>query len=306
MDRNFVINAKRFIALVAVSFGLMGCQSTTTPVDADQPVLSVPFIGPMQHDFRRELKIAQVNQALTNPDISIEQRAVLHHQRGALYDSVGLSTLARLDFNYALKLKPDFGQVYNYIGIYYTLNAQYEDAYESFDAVIELLPEHEYVYLNRGIALYYGDRPDLAENDLKQFLALDPSDPYRALWVYLATVDIDPALAQAELVQHAQDLDQSRWSYQLVQFFMGEIDEFQLLFNMQNDLTTPTEYHERLCEAYFYLAKMALINNKPLEAEDYFLLSRATNVYEFVEYKYSELELRKLYSKQQEVETQSQ
>ena len=123
-------------------------------------------------------------------------------------------------------------------------------------------------------------------------------------WVYLATVDLDPSRAKTELAQHAQQLDKSRWSYQLVQFFMNEIDEFELMFNMQNDLVSPTEYYERLCEAYFYLAKIALIENKPLKAEDYFLLSRATNVHEFVEYKYSELELRKLYRIQQESEVQ--
>lgn len=290
---------KRLLATLAIGASLVGCQATNDVEQGDHPVVNVPFAGSLQHDFRKELEIARINQALNSPEITTEQRAALHHKRGALYDSVGLSTLARLDFNYALKLKPDFAEVYNFTGIYYTLAMQYEQAYESFDAVIELLPEHQYAYLNRGIALYYGSRPDLAERDLKKFLNADDSDSYRAVWVYLATREVDATRALTELQQHAEKLDKSRWSYQLVQYFLGELSERDLLLNVQKDLTSHREYLERLCEAYFYLAKDAVADNKPLKAEDYFNLAMATNVYEFVEYKYARLELRLLYSDEQ-------
>ena len=39
---------------------------------------------------------------------------------------------------------------------------QYEQAYEFFDSALELNEQHEYAYLNRGIALY-ADRPLLAQ-----------------------------------------------------------------------------------------------------------------------------------------------
>lgn len=107
-----------------------------------------------------------------------------------------------------------------------------------------------------------------------------------------------------ELKQHAEQLDQSRWSYQLVQYFLGDLTERDLLLNVQKDLTSHREYLERLCEAYFYLAKDAVEENKPLKAEDYFNLAMATNVYEFVEYKYAKLELRMLYSDEQVTNTQ--
>lgn len=290
---------KRLFATLAIGASLVGCQATNETEVADHPVVNVPFAGPLQHDFRKELEIARISQALNNVDINTEQRAGLHHKRGALYDSVGLSTLARLDFNYALRLKPDFAEVYNFTGIYHTLSMQYDQAYESFDAVIELLPDHQYAYLNRGIALYYGSRPDLAEHDLKKFLAADTSDSYRAVWVYLATRKVDAERAYNELKQHASVLDKTRWSYQLVQYFLGEMTERDLLLNVQKDLSSHREYLERLCEAYFYLAKDAVADNKPLKAEDYFNLAMATNVYEFVEYKYARLELRLLYSDDQ-------
>lgn len=290
------------MATLALGIGLSGCQTTeqTTPVEVkDGPVVNVPFAGPLNHDFRKELEIARISQAMTSADITNEQRASLHHKRGALYDSVGLPTLARLDFNFALKLKPDFAEVYNFTGIYYTLNMQYERAYESFDAVLELSPEHQYAFLNRGIALYYGSRPDLAEGDLKQFLAVDPTDAYRAVWVYLAAREVDELRAKTELREHAKQLDKSKWSYQLVEYFLAELSERDLILNVQKDLTSHKEYLERLCEMYFYLAKDAMANKMPLKAEDYFNLAMGTNVYEFVEYKYAQLELRLLYSDEQ-------
>ena len=37
--------------------------------------------------------------------------AQLYYDRGVLFDSLGLSTLARIDFNRAVKLKPDLAEV---------------------------------------------------------------------------------------------------------------------------------------------------------------------------------------------------
>ena len=36
-------------------------------------------------------------------------------------------------------------------------------------AVLELDEDHQYAYLNRGIALYYGGRPELSSQDLEHF-----------------------------------------------------------------------------------------------------------------------------------------
>ncbi|MFP3454587.1 tetratricopeptide repeat protein, partial [Bacillus sp. SIMBA_154] len=70
--------------------------------------------------------------------MSTEQQAKLYYDRGVLFDSLGMTTLSRMDFNRAVKLKPDLAEVYNFLGIQHTLMRQYEKAYEYFDSAIEL------------------------------------------------------------------------------------------------------------------------------------------------------------------------
>ncbi len=114
---------------------------------------------PLAINFKSEIAIARLSEVINRVKITDDQKAQLHYDRGVLYDSVGLRSLARLDFSHALQLKPDLIDAYNFLGIHFTQLKEFSQAYEKFDSVLELAPEHEYVHLNRGIALYYGDRP---------------------------------------------------------------------------------------------------------------------------------------------------
>jgi len=155
----------KHLALTAVAiFSLSACQTTSQPESV--PIVNVPFTAPLAPDFRNEITIARYSELLNRADLSADQQAKLYYDRGVLFDSLGMSTLARIDFNRAIKLKPDLAEVYNFLGIHHTLMQQYEQAYEFFDSALELNEQHEYAYLNRGIALYYGDRPSLAQDDL--------------------------------------------------------------------------------------------------------------------------------------------
>ena len=168
---------------------------------------------------------------------------------------------------------------------------QYTKAYEMFDNVLELDGEHEYAYLNRGIALYYGARPQLAVTDLRSFLDFAPDDPYRVLWLYLAQRDIDVEAALSQLNTSKQALDPQNWAYNLVALYAGDIDEETLLNGISQGVESQQELSQRLCEAYFYLAKLHQAKGEETLATDYFRLALSTNVYEFVEYKYARLEL---------------
>ncbi|MEC8225358.1 MAG: lipoprotein NlpI, partial [Pseudomonadota bacterium] len=198
----------KHLALTAVAiFSLSACQTTSQPESV--PIVNVPFTAPLAPDFRNEITIARYSELLNRADLSAEQQAKLYYDRGVLFDSLGMSTLARIDFNRAIKLKPDLAEVYNFLGIHHTLMQQYEQAYEFFDSALELNEQHEYAYLNRGIALYYGDRPSLAQDDLQQFLNRSPSDPYRVLWLYLAQSEADKAQALVDLKANSQGVDES-------------------------------------------------------------------------------------------------
>ena len=128
------------IAVMSLLTGmLMGC--SLAPKNSDRPIIDVAFSTPLATDFRSEIAIARYSELLYRTNLTDEQKAQLFYDRGVLFDSLGLSTLARIDFNRTLALKPDLPEVYNFLGIHHTLLQQYDKAYEMFDAVAELKPQ---------------------------------------------------------------------------------------------------------------------------------------------------------------------
>jgi lipoprotein NlpI len=243
---------------------------------------------------RSQLAIARYSHILNNTDLKDEQRAQLLHQRGTLYDSVGLSGLAQYDFNQAIRLKPDLAEAYNSIGVHYTQQMNFIQAYEAFDATLDISPDMEFAFLNRGIALYYGGRPDLAVRDFSEFYNKNSSDPYRALWNYLAASEIDKPQAMLELAQQRESLDEKNWATQLVDLYLEKITEHELLNSLVSGVTSQQQLTDRLCEAYFYLGKYHAARGNKGIASNYFKLALSTNVFEYVEYRYARLELNLL------------
>ena len=249
---------------------------------------------PLAVSYRTELAIARLTEILYRAELSEEQSAQLYYDRGVMYDSVGLRSLARLDFLRALRLKPDMADAYNFVGIHHTVSGDFDSAYEAFDSALELAPEHEFAYLNRGIALYYAGKTELAVGDFERFLALKPTDAYRVIWLYLAQNELSAEQAQQQLQQRAQILDQAEWSTNIVRFLAGEMTESALLDSVMQDLSGPQLLAERLCEVYFYLAKWHESKQQPEQALEYYKKVLATNVFEFVEHRYARLEMARL------------
>lgn len=271
--------------LALVGLMLAGCSAPK----AVTPTLVLPV--PMQVSYESELGIARLGQMINAPGLTPEQRAELFFQRGVVFDRVGLRAMARLDFNRALRERPDFADAYNLNGVYLTQNQEFDEAYEAFDSALDLAPDYRYANLNRGIALYYGGRPGLAARDLRVFLEEDPSDPYRLLWWYLAREKVDPESAREELEAHLLRHGTDEWAWDIVNVYLGRISDEQLLNRIAEESQDNQQLAEMLCEAYFYLAKQAQRNGQPEQAEVYFKLALATNIYDFVEHRYSLLEL---------------
>ncbi len=246
---------------------------------------------PLAINFKSEIAIARLTEVINRAKITDEQRAQLFYDRGVLYDSVGLRSLARFDFSHALKLKPNLIDAYNFLGIHYTQLQEFSQAYEKFDSALELAPEHEYAYLNRGIALYYGSRPELASIDFQAFHQKQQDDPYRLLWLYLTEYEVDPLAAKYSLKQRAALVDDRIWAKQVINLYIGKLTQTQFVKNLSLNVHSNKELTERLCEAYFYLGKYNQILGESTSAANYFKLALSTNVYEFVEHRYAKLEL---------------
>ncbi|BAJ03254.1 lipoprotein NlpI [Shewanella violacea] len=284
--------------LAGMSIFLTGCVSTQPGAE-----LAKVMVEPVMPDYKLEITLAKLNEILSSADLTQEQRARFHYDRGVIYDSVGLRILSRIDFHQALKLQPNLADAYNFIGIYYTQEGEFEGAYEAFDAVLELSPEYDYAFLNRGIALYYGGRNELAIADMQSFYSLDPQDGYRALWLYLAQSALDPQQAKANLDMSRAQLAPDTWSSVLVDYYLGKKSRQEVFSAAKLGLSHRNEYAERLCEAYFYLAKIDQEQGQYSDAANYFRLALATNIYDFVEHRYARIELAKLNMLMQQEQT---
>src|SRR5690606_13621331 len=147
-------------------------------------------VAPQTPDSRYQLEIAKLNEILARQlELEDESYAELLYRRGSLYDAVGLLTLARIDMNHAIEYNPRLAGAYYHLAIQYTAIGEFDYANELYDGVLELEPEHEYARLSRGINAYYDGGIKYAVDDLQGHMQLQPSDPYRTLWLYFAEVE---------------------------------------------------------------------------------------------------------------------
>jgi lipoprotein NlpI len=282
---------KHLSIIFLISAFLFGCANNNGSMQGHRQMGNLLLAEPAPMNQRSQLAIARYSHILANTELEDEQKAQLLHQRGTLYDSVGLSGLAQYDFNQAIRLKPDLAEAYNSMGVHYTQQMDFIQAYEAFDATLDINPEMEFAFLNRGIALYYGGRPDLAVHDFGAFYNKNASDPYRALWSYLASSEIDKPQALIELSKQRKNLDVDNWATQLVDLYLGETTESELLGELIRGVTSQQQLTDRLCEAYFYLGKYHSARGNTGIASNYFKLALSTNVFEYVEHRYARLEL---------------
>lgn len=243
---------------------------------------------------RIQMVIARYTHILYKADLETAERAELLFQRGNAYDAIGLKSLAVIDYNEAVRLKPDLAEAHNSIGVHHIQTGNFLQAYESFDATLEINPDYNFALLNRGVALYYGGRSSLAVSDTKAFWDLEKSDPYRVLWLYITESKNDPIAALEALRERKVYVTDDTWAKVLIEFYLDELNEAQVIARLLEDVSSQSELNNRLCEAYFYIGKYHLARGNDLIARNYFKLSLSTNVHEFVEHKYSRVELSNL------------
>ncbi len=270
--------------VVATALTLAGCSNSNW---RKNEVLAVP----LQPTLQQEVILARMEQILASRAITDDERAQLLYERGVLYDSLGLRALARNDFSQALAIRPDMPEVFNYLGIYLTQAGSFDAAYEAFDSVLELDPTYNYAHLNRGIALYYGGRYKLAQDDLLAFYQDDPNDPFRSLWLYLDEREMDADKAKVALQQRYDKAAKDQWGWNIVEFYLDDISEKTLMERLKADATDNTSLAEHLSETNFYLGKYYLSLGEKDDAEALFKLTVANNVHNFVEHRYALLEL---------------
>lgn len=274
---------------IAMAVMLAGC-STSTYSSWEQPLIAVP----LQPTIQQQIQLARIDQLLGRSDLNDETRSQIYYERGLLHDGIGLRDLARLDFNQSLSLYPAQPDIFNILGVYFTQSAHFDAAYEAFDSALELDISHPFAQRNRGIALYYGGRFDLAKQDLLAHYQQDPNDPYRAIWLYMVELESEPDKAKQNLQNRFDRAEREDWGWNIAGMLLDGQSEQQLLDSIVKDSETNEQMAERLTESYFYMAKRYQHNNRYAEAVQLYKLALAGNVYEFVEHRFASLELNRL------------
>ncbi len=285
-------------ASLCIAIALTGCANTSQ--QSDQKWVYPPMAVPLQPSTQQEVQIARLSQLLQRSDLSDEVRAKMYYERGNFYDSVGLRDLARLDFNQSLQLNPAQPDIFNLMGVYFTQVGEFDAAYEAFDSTLELAPDNTYAERNRAIALYYGGRIGLALEDMTKHYQEMPSDPFRALWLYIIEAELNPEQAKANLEQHYQRDRSEEWGWVLVAIMLRDISDEQALKVIMDGTRENYRLAERLTETYFYLAKRHHLEGDIVSAISLYKLAISFNVYDYVEHRYSFLELSEIYKQLQQ------
>jgi lipoprotein NlpI len=298
------LHLSKLVILSLITF-LTACesvpQSSTTHRDDNNPMVVLPIATAVQVNYQDEVKLLRLNQLITEHKGDNKQKALLFYERGVIYDRMGLIAHSRYDFTQSIISDPSFPDAYNSLGVYLLFGQSYDEAFDAFDAAIELNEEIQYSYLHRAIGLYQVKRYPLASRDINKFYEMDKSDPFRTLWRYIIDSKIDEKKALTTLQN--QKVSDSHYAWLFVDVIAGRISEKEFFSKIGNGITTNKEIAQRLCEAYFYLGHWHKLAGNVDKAIYYFKLTTTTNIHEYIEYKYA---LMELVSIQKELQEQAQ
>ncbi|MCP4324732.1 MAG: lipoprotein NlpI [Alteromonadales bacterium] len=286
---------------------LTACESlpknSANQKDSSNPMVVLPIATAVQVDYQDEVKLLRLNQLIAEHKGDNKQKAMLFYERGIIYDRMGLSAHSRYDFTQSVNSDPTFPDAYNSLGVYLLLGQSYDEAFDAFDAAIELSGKMHYSYLHRAIGLYQVKRYPLASRDINKFYEMDKSDPYRTLWRYIIDSKLDEQKALASLRNEHAASDDNRYAWSLIDVIAGRNSEKVFFANIGSGISSNKEVAQRLCEAYFYLGHKHKLAGNLDKAIYYFKLATTTNIHEFIEYKYALMELASI---QKELQQQSE
>jgi tetratricopeptide (TPR) repeat protein len=143
-------------------------------------------------------------------DLSILSRS--YTMRGNAYKTINTEQ-AIVDFNFAIKLKPDYAPAYFYRGQFFKNIGKHEEALKDYTKVIDLSPDNEIAYNSRAILLGIMGKQEEALDDYTKAIELNSSYPKAyynrakllnemskhedALYNYNKAIELNPSYSKA-------------------------------------------------------------------------------------------------------------
>ena len=171
--------------------------------------------------------------ALAGGDLSPANGMLAYHNRGNAYQDKGNYGRAITDYNFAIRLKPDYAQA----------------------------------YYSRGRAQFALGAFDAAITDFARSIALDPADAYSVLWLHLARGNTTTP-DQDEFSRNAGKVDLTDWPGPLLNLYLGKATPGQTrAASERGDAKTQ---NERVCEAAFFVGEYELLRKNVAAARSLF------------------------------------
>ena len=104
----------------------------------------------------------------------VNASAIDHYNKGRAKHNLGQYEAAIVDYNAAIRLKPDFLLAYNNRGLAKYYLSQYDAAIADYDTAIQLEPKFAGAYSNRGLAKYYLGQYNAAIADCDKAIWFEP------------------------------------------------------------------------------------------------------------------------------------
>ena len=219
---------------------------------------------------------------------------VLMNTSATFADRLGQHIAQRLAGKPAISLSPandhDAQEAASFAaGAAYFAKGDYEQAIHSFDEVLRLNPNASPALLNQGLANLYAGHYSEAQRDFSRNLQLDPTDPYRVIWLYLsrAKAGMD---GKDELKTNAAALNLSTWPGPVIQLYLG-------LSAPEEVLRAAGSNSDQKCEYSFYVGEYRALRGERPEALALFRSASDACPKDFIEYVPSLIELKDLEKK---------
>lgn len=231
-------------------------------------------------------------QAIGAGDLSKENLAIVHYDRGIAYSRKGEVDKAITDYNAAIQVLPEYVEAYHGRATAYRDKELTEKAIADYDTAIRFAPDDAFAYENRGRAFLHVGKVDAAINDMAKAVSLAPTDSYAVLWLHLAHRSAKQDNS-AEFSQNVAKLDHAEWPAPVLDLFLEKTDPqaVQVAAAVAPD---PKKKREQTCEADFYVGAYELFRGASAEAKQLFKATVETCPSYFLEAEAARAELKRL------------
>jgi lipoprotein NlpI len=229
------------------------------------PVLAFILLAPAYADVKcpseaengqLDLAIDHCTESIGSGRLSAQDLARNYSGRGFAYSQKKDYDRAIQDYNRALQLAPNDAGLLTRRATAYEEKRQYERALADYEAAAQINPKSD-LERSKGFVLFYLGRMTQSAEAFERYMKSRPPDTSAMLFRYLAEAKIgSPLIAARELESDASRVKQRAWPAEIVDFYLGKIDE-KTIFAATHD-PDPKIKNEKTCAANFHAGESRL------------------------------------------------